>query len=770
MTEEEKTINSTVETHLITVTGLVQGVGFRPYIYRTASENNLSGWVRNMTGSVLICIQGDDSNIKNFLEEIETNPPRLSSIISIDTKTVLDEMISGFSINSSHDTNDAPTQISPDIAVCAQCLDDIRNQGNRINYPFVNCTNCGPRFSIIYDFPYDRSKTTMSPFPMCKNCETEYNDVTDRRFHAQPVACCDCGPELELVLPGKNIHGTETILKITSRIIEEGGIIALKGMGGFQLICNAIDVNAVEKLRQKKHRDGKPFAVMFSDITAASKYAAISENEKKIMASPMCPILLLKKISTPDLSPGLAEGVCRGLNTVGGILPYMPIHYLLMDSLDTDAIVFTSGNISSEPIIIDNEKAINELAKIADAVITYNRDIYNRSDDSIIRVVNDTERIMRRSRGYAPSPVNIDFNADGILAAGPELKNTFAIGKGNQVILSQHIGDLLNLETYEFYEKTIDLFKKLYRFEPELIAADMHPAYMSTGFAEKYANEMNIPILRIQHHHAHIASCMAEHRIQDKVIGVSLDGTGYGDDGKTWGSEFLICDLQGYDRFTHLDYMEMPGSDMAAREPWRMAVAYLYRTYGSRIYDLELPFFSYLDKKSSDLVISAIGKNINTPLTSSMGRLFDAVSAITGVCSKMSFEAEAPTRLESVLEKNEKGSYGFDLNETIKCESLISDLVNDVTRGVSLPVISARFHNTIVNMITNICIKIRNEKNINIVVFSGGIFQNGYVLKNAEKALEKEKFSVYIPRLVPANDGGISLGQVAVASILKNKK
>jgi len=519
-------------------------------------------------------------------------------------------------------------------------------------------------------------------------------------------------------------------------------------------MCDAHNENTVKRLRNSKHREGKPFAVMFADINKIQEYAEVSVDEKNTLLSWRRPIVLL------NAKKELAFSVCVGFNTIGAFLPYMPIHYLFFERSNLPAIVLTSGNFYEEPIIIDNDKAIKKLFDIADAILTYNRDIYNRTDDSVVKIINNNECVFRRSRGYAPHPVYLNLDIDGILATGAELVNCFCIGKGNQAILSQHIGDLKNYETYEFYTETIDKFIRLFRVNPSLVVSDMHPDYMST----RYAENLKIDHIKVQHHHAHIASCMAENKLDEPVIGVSFDGTGYGADGNIWGSEFIIADLKDFQRYAHFDYIELPGGDKAVEEPWRTAVSYLCKYFGNDFYNLKLPFLENIDRKKIDMILTAIDKRINCPLTSGAGRLFDAVAAIAGICTTSKFHAEAPMRLESLVSQNVEECYDFEINKTISFKNLFKELVMDIKEGISKSIISAKFHNTIIYVIFETVTKMRKETGIEKVALSGGTFQNKYILERIKPLLLNEKFKVYTQTGIPCNDGGVALGQLAIAA------
>jgi len=741
-------------TSIIKVTGLVQGVGFRPFIYKLARRNKLNGWVENRNDGVKILVSGKKSLIDKFILEIKELRPPASRILAINADTVDYEQFDEFQIVRSKDSSEEITEISPDISVCEDCLNDMNTQIHRINYPFINCTNCGPRFTIIRDLPYDRVKTTMSKFEMCDKCSEEYTDILDRRFHAQPVACNNCGPMYKMFIGSKEIEGTSNIIDEFTSLINKGKILAIKGMGGFHLACDASNQEAVKRLRYAKHREGKPFAVMFSDIQHIEKYAHLNKLEKQCIESWQRPIVLLKH------KKELAPDVSVGFNTTGVMLPYMPIHYLIFKKLNFPAIVLTSGNISDEPIVIENDEAMKILGNISDAVLIYDRDIYNRTDDSVEFIAGGSPRIIRRSRGYAPSPVRLDMDLDGIFASGAELVNCFCIGKGSQAILSQHIGDLKNMETLEFYEESVGRFKRLFRFKPEIAACDLHPDYLSSVFASK----MNIPLVKIQHHHAHIASCMAEYGLDEKVLAVSFDGTGLGDDNNIWGGEFFACDLNDYDRINHFEYIPLPGGDKVSDEPWRMAVSWLIKTYGRIPWDLDIPLFKKINREKLELVEEAINKNINCPLSSSAGRLFDAVAALTNICVESKFHAEAPMRLEAIIDQSCVNRYDVEISPLISFSTMIEQIVEDIQNETQLSEISAKFHNTIISVIFAVINDWSDKLGISKVVLSGGVFQNKYLLEGTKEILSNNNYEVYFPSTIPANDGGIALGQLAVAA------
>lgn len=745
--------------YIITVSGLVQGVGFRPFIYRLASESGLEGWVLNTNENVRIGLRADQASLDRFLDLVRQQAPPASEIGTISVETAPPEDFSGFRILGSEDFSEAITRVSPDIAVCEDCLQDMKKQARRLDYPFLNCTNCGPRFTIIKDLPYDRDRTSMRAFTMCPACNNEYLEVLDRRFHAQPTACSDCGPEYTLVMGGERIRGIGEIIITAADLIDGGGIVAIKGLGGFFMACDALNQEAVKRMRDSKHREGKPFAVMFRDLEAAGQYCEISDTEGSLLSSWRRPIVILQEKN------GLAPSVSNGFTSIGTMLPYMPFHHLLFGQLKTPVIVLTSGNLAEEPIIIDNRQSEEVLGPVSDAVLHYNRDIHNRCDDSVAMVVRDQSRILRRSRGYVPNPVYTGISVEGIFAAGAELVNCFCLGKGKQAIMSQHIGDLKNFETLAFYRETVDRFRALFRIEPELVACDLHPDYLST----KFARELGLPTIGVQHHHAHIVSVMAEHGVTEPVIGVSFDGTGLGDDQRIWGSEFLVCDLAGYSRRAHLEYMPMPGGDMATREPWRMAISYLYRTYGRELLDMDLPFLKNLNRIRVEQVIQAIEKDLNCPLTSGAGRLFDAAAALLDLCTFSSFHAEAPMRLENIIHSLTDQSYPYDMGTEISIVPAFRAMVDDVSGGVDVGLISTKFHNTVAGIILDGVKKISRESGIRTVALSGGTFQNRYLLSRVESGLQDARFRVLLPRQLPSNDGGIALGQLVIVAKKREK-
>ena len=753
-----------VNTYRIQIKGLVQGIGFRPFVHRLAGSLNLFGTVENRNNGVFIFINTDKDGMDSFVEKIKSLAPKHARIDKITVETVETILFSDFSIATSENVSDDITGISPDIAVCSDCLSDMELQEHRKDYPLINCTNCGPRFSIIKGVPYDRSKTTMAEFKMCSKCEEEYTDINDRRFHAQPVACNNCGPGYTIHFNNKISNNISEITTIAAQLIHDGSVVALKGTGGYHLLCDAYNENTIKNLRISKAREGKPFAVMCRDISVADKLAQMTSADKEIIATWRRPVMLLESRGI------LAPSISNGLSTVGVILPYMPFHYLLFKKLHTDTIVFTSANFSDEPVIISDDQALTELKSLASAVITYNREIYNRTDDSVCRTINYREFIIRRSRGYSPSPVNTQLKTEGIFGAGAELNNCFAIGKGTQVILSQHIGDLKNAETLDFYTTSFNRFSDMFRFKPDIIAKDLHPDYLSSAFAEKMASELNIRHVNVQHHHAHIASCMAEHNLNEKVIGVALDGVGLGTDMNIWGGEFMIADLCDFERMMHFEYVPISGADKVSPEPWRSGVAYLDKYVKDMKTISETLRLKEIGQDNITLYRRIMTAGINVCQYSGAGRLFDAVAAISGICLFSSYQAEAPMLLESAVQKGISRCYDFEMkDEEISFGKTIEGILHDLKKGIPAGEISAAFHNTVGRAVVEGVKELHEISGIHKIVLSGGTFQNKYLSEYVINELSREKFSVYFHHQVPSNDGGLALGQVVVAAARRDE-
>ena len=752
------------------VSGVVQGVGFRPFIYRLAHKYNLAGWVCNTSGNVAIEVQGKQGNLDGFAAALKNEAPPVSRIqkISISNIPVTGDI--DFKILDSKAKEGEYQPVSADIATCEQCLYEIFDPADRrYLYPFTNCTNCGPRFTIIEDIPYDRPLTTMKSFIMCEKCRAEYDDPLNRRFHAQPNACPVCGPKLQLTDNNGNTIDCENVLKRAAELISEGNIIAVKGLGGFQLACDATNNNVVSLLRQRKKRPGKPFALMMPSLEDIGEHCIVSDKEAELLSSPQAPIVLLKRL---DSDSEIALNIAENNRYLGVMLPPTPLHHILMRYVKKP-LVMTSGNLSEEPICKDNDEALTRLKGIADYFILHNRDIHSRYDDSVYLVEKDEIRAVRRARGYAPSPVMLPFNSKQILACGAEEKNTFCLTRDNHAFLSQHIGDMDNAETLEHFENTIELYRHLFRIKPEIIAYDLHPEYRATKYALQYAADNKLKTVGVQHHHAHIASCMAENNIQSPVIGVSFDGTGYGTDGNLWGGEFLLCDYSGFKRLAHLEYVPMPGGAAAIHKPYRMALGYIYALLGTRTTLEGLPVLSKIPQSEIDTVKKQLELKLNCPLTSSAGRLFDAVSAICGVCGEALYEAQAAIELEMSVPDNiddtaMQGVYPFAIDynsdiSVIRLKNLIEYIVRDMKANTAVQVISARFHGTMAQMIVETCKMLEQKLSIRTVALSGGVFQNRLLLKTAIDRLEKEGFTVLSHRAVPCNDGGLALGQAVIA-------
>lgn len=746
----------------LTVEGIVQGVGFRPYVYNLAASFNLKGWVNNNSEGVYIDIEGDNSDIDKFIDKLKKDPPPLAKIENIKIKEMEICNYSSFVIKKSEIKEEKITLISPDMAICKECSHDIHDPNNRrFGYPFTNCTNCGPRFTIIKSIPYDRDKTTMKKFQMCSDCLHEYTDPSNRRFHAQPNACSKCGPHIWITdNQGTMIDIKENnIIEWTQKMLALGKIFAIKGLGGFHLACDAKNSSAVELLRERKKRPFKPFAVMAKDMDTVKKYCTVNSIEEKLLTGIRKPIVLLERNSIYSLP----QSVAPNQNTLGVMLPYTPLHELILSG-NTDILIMTSANIYGLPLEYENDSALEKLSTLVDYFLMHNRDIYIPIDDSVVKVAENEERMIRRARGYVPNPLKLK-GVNSILACGSNMKNTFAITKENFIFLSQHNGDLENLETIERYKKNIEHFKNIFSFSPEYIACDMHPQYFSTKYGEVY----DLPKIYIQHHHAHIVSCMFENNIKNDVIGVSYDGTGYGTDGKIWGGEILICNYNDFSREAHLSYVKMPGGEKAVKEPLRMGVSYIYEAYKNEPQDKMLSIIKKLYTESAFNILKIIKSNINCPETSSMGRFFDAVSSICGIRNAVTYEGQASIELENSIVSGISDSYRYDIKESslpyeINPSETIKEIIADRFNNKPAGIISAKFHNTVINFTSDLCIKIRNKTSINSVALSGGVFQNSYLLKSTIERLKKEGFEVYAHKDIPANDGGVSLGQIVIAN------
>lgn len=746
----------------IQVYGLVQGVGFRPFIYRHATRLGLKGWVRNHMAGVNIHVEGTHDQCLRFVETIRDHAPEASSVLSVHSREVNELGLHQFEILKSENGHDKITDVSPDIAVCYNCMQDMEVQQRRLHYPFTNCTHCGPRFSIIRQIPYDRANTSMESFTMCDSCRMEYNDVMDRRFHAQPVSCNLCGPEYSWIEGDYVITNWQGVSDKLLAYLEQGKIICLKSTGGFQLICDASNDESINRLRQIKQRKNRPFAVMFRDIKTLNHFAYISDEEKNILTSWRRPVVLLRE------KKALSPLVNKGLDTVGAILPYTPLQHIIMKQLQTPALVFTSANFNNQPLISRNQDAIAFYEQGGcDAVVIHNREIVNSTDDSVVKVRQAGVNLIRRSRGYTPEPVYLNTNTEGILALGADLKNSFCIGKDQKAIISQYMGDLENYDVYERFTKNIDALSSLFHFKPEIIVHDLHPGYFSTKLAENlvFKNDYkSVRTIAVQHHHAHIASVMAEYNLDEKIIGVAMDGTGYGDDGKIWGSEFMVCDLNDYQRILHLKYMPLPGGEAAIREPWRLAVALGYEAFSKGFVNLNLEFHNVIPKVQQMLTIKAIEADLNISWSCGMGRLFDAVAALLNLVHVSGFEGEAPMKLESIC-KHTNDLYPVKIDgDEIQYNNIIIGVISDLLNNIPKAEISGRFHNTVAKIICD-GIKVLSDKNgIKKIALSGGVFQNKILTDKVWNDLMNNGYIVFTNQKLPCNDGGVSLGQMAIAT------
>ena len=742
----------------ITVTGIVQGVGFRPFVYKLARRFQLTGWVLNNSNGVEMEVEGKEASLEAFILALRLEVPPLAAIQDITLRRCTVSGDDCFVIRQSTDDAVAKTVlISPDVATCTECEGDIRNSADRrYGYPFTNCTNCGPRYTIIRDIPYDREMTTMAGFTMCKFCCQEYDKPADRRFHAQPNACPVCGPVYRLLdRSGKELPGD--VVQETRQLIRAGNIVAIKGIGGYHLACDACNEMAVQALRERKFRADKPLAVMAGSLQIVRQLCHVSLSEEELLTSQARPVVLLAKIT----SHLIAEGVSPANLYLGVMLPYAPIHHVLLT--DTDVWVMTSGNTSDEPIVYMDADALERLADIADYFLVHNRPIANRADDSVLRVFDNTAYMLRRSRGYVPSPLEVAWVMPPLLAVGGELKNSFCLTRGKQAFLGPHIGDLANSQTFTYYKESIEHFKRLFSIEPQLVAYDLHPDYMAT----RYALQLPLPHIGVQHHHAHIAAVMAEHGLNEPVIGVAFDGTGYGTDGHLWGGEFLVADLSQFSREGHCRYMPLPGGEKAITEPWRMAAWVLRSLYGEQMKELGIACTKQLPV-NWQLAMQAADKGVNSPLASSMGRLFDTAAAILGIRQVIHYEGQAAVELELAAQgiTGELLPYQFSQGRPAILDFMpaFHAITQGLRNGASREYLAASFHLTVADGAVKMMQQISRNTGITKVICSGGVFQNMTLLKQIFRMLEKDSFSVYVHRNVPPNDGGLALGQAVIAA------
>jgi hydrogenase maturation protein HypF len=756
----------------IDITGRVQGVGFRPAVYRLAGELGLSGYVLNDTKGVTVELQGEPENIDRFVDRLQSGPdkPPLAQIQSCRRVEVAPvEGEAGFTIRSSTSRGTALSQVTADVATCRDCLAELNDPADfRRRYPFINCTNCGPRYSIVKTIPYDRPNTTMSAFAMCGRCGAQYRDPTDRRFHAQPVACARCGPKIWLAdAAGQTVQAsTDEVVATAASLLREGNIVAIKGIGGFHLACDALNDEAVRRLRKRKRRDHKPFALMAASVGDAARYAVVDRAAEALLTSPESPIVLLPKRPGNDIAASVAEGV----STFGLVLCYAPLHHLLFAE-GLDVLVMTSANISDEPLICRNDKALERLGDVADAFLMHDREIYRQVDDSIVHTVAGAPALLRRARGYVPTPIGMTDSAPtDILAAGSDLKNTFCFIKQNQLILSEHIGDLEDAEVYHHYVDSIGHLAGLFEVEPRVVACDLHPGYLSTQYARSLPG---VRLIEVQHHWAHIASVLAEHGHAGPVIGLECDGTGYGTDGAIWGCECLLASLTAFERFAHLAYYPLPGGDKASKEAIRPVLSLLRAAYGETF---DLGALEWLlkridpDPRRRAQINEQIEKGVNCVATSSLGRVFDAVAALLGLGTYNHFDAQLPMALEAIAIADCNDSYGFEVkradNEPLLLDlrSTVRELVGDVAAKLDRGLISTKFHNTLAEALLSLALAARQKTQLNVVALGGGVFCNRYLTDHLARRLQNEDFEVLLNRDVPANDGGLALGQAVIAA------
>ncbi len=788
----------------VEISGVVQGVGFRPFLFGLARVHHLCGHVANTASGVTLFVQGSTCDLDAFLSDILKKKPVLSQISNIVAQETTPGDFTDFKIIKSQGAETRSTLISPDVGVCPDCLKEMQDPGDRrFEYPFINCTNCGPRYTIIEDIPYDRPKTSMKSFPMCPDCQREYEDPYDRRFHAQPNACPVCGPKVFLTDScGNPVDGGDPAkaISLAAQFLAQGKIVAVKGLGGFHLAVDAANAHAVGLLRQRKKRPHKPFALMAPWDSPLFDHVDMDEDEKALLRSYHRPIVLLnKKDSARIQGAGLAANLSLDNLCLGIMLPYTPLHYLLLDK-GPGILVMTSGNRSGEPLSIDNDDALDAFSHIADYFLLHNREIFFRADDSIARIQKGKVRFLRRSRGYAPLPVDLGPLAGeglpNILGCGAGMKSTICLTKGRYAFLSPHIGDLESLQVQGFYKETIGHMQKIMDIRPDCVAGDLHPGYFSTQYARMLEKE-GLPLAGVQHHHAHALSCMAENHLDGKVLALTLDGTGLGTDGHIWGGEILACTYEGFDRCARLDYLPMPGGDAAVLEPWRMAVSLLYKVFGPETVTLPIPFIRSLDEKKLSFLIQMIDRQVNSPLTSSTGRLFDAVAALLMICRTITYDSQAAMALEAAADpqQEDQAAYSFEIRtgqssgqssgqnsapgqhsemDSTLPPCLIMDLspcvqqmVADIRDGVSTGLISARFHLTLSEMMVAAADQVRQQTGLDRVVLSGGVFNNDTIFSLISRLLETKGFKVYTHTIVPCGDAGIALGQVMAAAALE---
>jgi hydrogenase maturation protein HypF len=767
-----------MERRAIVVQGIVQGVGFRPFVFGLASRLALSGFVKNCAGELVIEIEGPTAALDRFLAELSGQPPPLARIEKLHWERTASQGEHSFRIEISKSQTPESIFVSPDIATCGDCLRELFDPGDRRHrYPFLNCTNCGPRLTIIRGAPYDRQRTTMAGFPMCDACRREYEDPNNRRFHAQPTCCRECGPRLELIDATDREKEQSDPLGRFARAIRQGRIGALKGLGGYHLVCDARSSSAVTELRRRKHREARPFALMVKDVDAARQISLVGPVEADLLVSRPRPIVLLRK-REPCV---IAEAAAPGNPCLGVMLPYTGLHHLLAGELAGMPLIMTSGNRADEPIATEDDDARKRLSDIADVFLIHDRPIHVRCDDSVVRVVDGQELPIRRSRGYAPYPIALPFPCRSpVLAVGGQLKGTFALGRGGHAFLSHHLGDLDHLAAYQAFERDIQLYESLLAIEPEIIVHDLHPDYASTRYAQKRHVEgtsfahPKTKLLPVQHHHAHVASCMAENGLTEPVIGLAFDGSGFGLDGAIWGGEFFVGSYQNYRRAAHLRYVGLPGSEAAVRETWRVGLSHAVDAGRT-----DISLNSRVPSIALRTARALLDRHFNCPMTSSVGRLFDAIASLIGMRNEVDFEGQAAIELESLASEveDQRTSYPFELAREaasdkahgcliIDTRPLIGAVIDDANQNVPASTIARRFQTTMVELIARVCGRIRAESSLGKVVLSGGVFMNSLLTSETCRRLCDDGFQVFRHRLVPPNDGGLSLGQLAIAASL----
>ncbi|HSB90378.1 MAG TPA: carbamoyltransferase HypF [Anaerolineales bacterium] len=752
------------------VTGVVQGVGFRPFVYNLATRLGLTGWVRNTSAGVDIEVSGPEEAIDRFLALLEQEPPPLARIDRLEQRPCAPRAQDGFRILESQFFEGEVQPVPADVATCPDCLREMFDPADRrYRYPFINCTHCGPRLTLIEAMPYDRRSTTMAEFALCPECEAEYRDPGNRRFHAQPIACPVCGPMVELVAGGRETWRGEEAIAETRRMIGQGLIVAVKGLGGYHLACDATNAEAVAELRRRKGRGDKPFAVMFPDIEAVAAHAIAGPAETAALTGRDRPIVVLTLRQGSRLPAALAPGQ----HTVGAMLAYTPLHHLLLERAPgfAEALVMTSGNRSEEPLAIDDQEARLSLRGIADAWLSHNRRIHQRCDDSVVRVVRGSPYPLRRSRGTVPEPIHIDELREPLLACGAELKNTFCLTRERSAILGPHIGDLQNAETLAAFEQSIARMEGLFRIRPEVFVCDLHPDYLSTRYAQARSEREGRPLVYVQHHHAHIAACLADAglALSTPAIGLALDGLGYGDDGALWGGEVLWVEGARYQRLGHLAYVSQPGGDAATRQPWRMALAWL--EHAGIAWEQDLPPVQHASATARAVLAAMLrrdgsGSAWAAPMTSSVGRLFDGFASLIGVRQEVRDEAQAAIELEALVDPAEEDAYSLDITGMdFDAATMFRSAVVDMRAGMARPRLAARFHNGLAAAMVEVARRASAATGVGRVVLSGGVWQNVLLLERVLGGLEQAGLEVVIHRRVPANDGGLALGQAAVAAL-----